>query len=197
MGTGRRVSTQHVVHDSGVLDRSADRTHVIECRAERNGRRRSRSSPRVGFRPTRPQAAAGMRIDPPVSVPIEAKHMPSATDAADPPDDPPVRTGRVDRMPRGTERRIPRSSCRRRTRAGWSCRRTRPPHRGASRSRVRRVPPHGFRRTREPAVVPEPRYVEQILDGDRHAVQWSTIAPGRDFAIRIARLRPLPRRRGQ
>ena len=28
-------------------------------------------------------------MDPPVSVPIEPKHMPSATDTADPPDDPP------------------------------------------------------------------------------------------------------------
>src|SRR6266850_4961298 len=47
------------------------------------------SSPKVGFRPTSPQTADGIRIDPPVSVPIEAKHIPSATDAADPPDEPP------------------------------------------------------------------------------------------------------------
>src|SRR2546430_1879065 len=47
------------------------------------------SSPTVGFRPTSPQTADGIRIDPPVSVPMDAKHIPSATDAADPPDEPP------------------------------------------------------------------------------------------------------------
>src|SRR5262249_3404590 len=47
------------------------------------------TSPNVGFRPTRPQAAAGMRIDPPVSVPIVASPMPAARLAAEPPLDPP------------------------------------------------------------------------------------------------------------
>ena len=36
-----------------------------------------------------PQAAAGMRIEPPVSVPSVASAMPAATLAADPPLDPP------------------------------------------------------------------------------------------------------------
>ena len=36
-----------------------------------------------------PQAAAGMRIEPPVSVPMVASAMPAATLAADPPLDPP------------------------------------------------------------------------------------------------------------
>ena len=36
-----------------------------------------------------PQAAAGMRMEPPVSVPTDPKHMPSAA-AADPPLDPPA-----------------------------------------------------------------------------------------------------------
>ena len=36
-----------------------------------------------------PQAAAGMRIDPPVSVPIDASAMPVATEIADPPLEPP------------------------------------------------------------------------------------------------------------
>ena len=36
-----------------------------------------------------PQAAAGMRMDPPVSVPIEASDIPVATAIADPPLDPP------------------------------------------------------------------------------------------------------------
>ena len=51
--------------------------------------RRSTISPKVGFRPTRPHAAAGMRIEPPVSVPSVASAMPAATLAAEPPLDPP------------------------------------------------------------------------------------------------------------
>jgi hypothetical protein len=46
-------------------------------------------SPNPGFNPTMPQAAAGMRMEPPVSVPTDPKHMPSATDAAEPPLEPP------------------------------------------------------------------------------------------------------------
>src|SRR4030088_1504997 len=45
--------------------------------------------PYVGSTPTTPQNAAGCRIDPPVSVPSDATQNPAATDAADPPDDPP------------------------------------------------------------------------------------------------------------
>ena len=37
-----------------------------------------------------PHAAAGMRIEPPVSVPTDAKHMPSTTATAAPPLDPPA-----------------------------------------------------------------------------------------------------------
>ena len=47
------------------------------------------TSPNEGFRPTTPHAAAGMRIEPPVSVPIDAHAMPVATETAEPPDDPP------------------------------------------------------------------------------------------------------------
>ena len=39
--------------------------------------------------PTIPHSAAGCRIDPPVSVPIDPAHSDAAIDAADPPDDPP------------------------------------------------------------------------------------------------------------
>src|SRR5579864_857434 len=39
--------------------------------------------------PTTPQNDAGSRIEPPVSVPSEARHSPAATAAADPPEDPP------------------------------------------------------------------------------------------------------------
>ena len=43
----------------------------------------------VGLKPVRPHSAAGMRIEPPVSVPSATAAMPSATDAAAPDDEPP------------------------------------------------------------------------------------------------------------
>lgn len=46
-------------------------------------------SPRPGFRPTRPQLAAGMRIEPPPSLAPAHGTMPAATAAAAPPEDPP------------------------------------------------------------------------------------------------------------
>src|SRR5580704_15113709 len=46
--------------------------------------------PRVGFKPTRPQHEAGIRMDPPPSLACAAGTMPEATAAADPPEDPPV-----------------------------------------------------------------------------------------------------------
>src|SRR5664279_2477219 len=49
---------------------------------------------RVGFSPNRPQQEAGMRIEPPPSLPCAAGTMPAATAAAAPPDEPPdVRSG--------------------------------------------------------------------------------------------------------
>ena len=46
--------------------------------------------PRVGFRPTTPQQEAGMRMEPPVSLPWAMGTMPAATAAAEPPLDPPA-----------------------------------------------------------------------------------------------------------
>jgi hypothetical protein len=39
--------------------------------------------------PTMPVNAAGWRIEPPVSVPVAARHRSAATAAAEPPEDPP------------------------------------------------------------------------------------------------------------
>ena len=47
-------------------------------------------SPTVALSPTVPQAADGMRIEPPVSVPSAPKHMPAASAAAAPPLEPPA-----------------------------------------------------------------------------------------------------------
>src|SRR6188472_2596346 len=46
--------------------------------------------PRVGFRPTTPHQAAGLRIEPPVSVPSAVRRRPAATATAEPEDEPPV-----------------------------------------------------------------------------------------------------------
>ena len=43
----------------------------------------------MGFNPTKPHKLAGCLIEPPVSVPIDATQEPSATAAADPPEEPP------------------------------------------------------------------------------------------------------------
>src|SRR6478752_943390 len=45
--------------------------------------------PHSGFNPTMPQQAAGILIEPPVSVPTVPRHMPLATAAAEPPLEPP------------------------------------------------------------------------------------------------------------
>ena len=45
--------------------------------------------PYVGLIPTAPQSAAGMRMLPPVSLPIAANAIPVTTATAEPPDDPP------------------------------------------------------------------------------------------------------------
>src|SRR5215510_14059917 len=51
--------------------------------------------PYVGFTPTTPQNAAGVRTDPPVSEPNATSDVPLATLAADPPLDPPGTRSRL------------------------------------------------------------------------------------------------------
>src|SRR5690606_38328367 len=48
--------------------------------------------PQVGFNPTRPQEAAGMRMEPPPSLACATGTMPEATAAAEPPEEPPADT---------------------------------------------------------------------------------------------------------
>ena len=57
-----------------------------------------------GFRPTVPQTAEGMRTEPPVSVPTDAKHIPSTSATAEPPLDPPGDRERIARVPHRPER---------------------------------------------------------------------------------------------
>ncbi len=46
--------------------------------------------PSAGLKPTIPHSDAGIRIEPPVSLPIAQSPIPAATATADPPDDPPA-----------------------------------------------------------------------------------------------------------
>ena len=46
--------------------------------------------PLVGFKPTKPHMAAGMRIEPPPSLALAAGTIPEATAAAAPPEEPPA-----------------------------------------------------------------------------------------------------------
>ena len=141
------------------------------------------SSPSVGFRPTMPQAAAGMRIEPPVSVPTEPKHMP--VEQRRPPSRRSIRpadrdgsTGWRTGAERGLvagrpERELVQVGLADDDRAGLA----QPPH-------DRRV---GRRRSRagtsEPAVVGVPRDVDEILHRDRNAVQRAAIPAGGNLAV--------------
>ena len=86
---GRRRARQRGVDGPRVADVLRERADMVERHRQAGPRRLSEISPNVGFSPTTPHADAGMRIDPPVSVPIDAHPMPAATAAAEPPLEPP------------------------------------------------------------------------------------------------------------
>src|SRR5439155_21260869 len=46
--------------------------------------------PNAGLNPATPQSDPGMRIEPPVSLPIAQSHIPAATATAEPPEEPPA-----------------------------------------------------------------------------------------------------------
>ena len=74
---------------------AASRTERVTANCTDSGRASSSLAgptdvrPRDVLSPTRPQHAAGMRIDPPPSLACANGSMPDATAAADPPEDPP------------------------------------------------------------------------------------------------------------
>ena len=136
-----------------------------------------------------PQAAAGIRIEPPVSVPIVASAMPAATLTADPPLDPPGdRDGRR-RVARRTERRVlVRRAEGELVQVGLA-----DEHRAGLPQVARSTGAscvgdvalaHARRRRRRRA-----RDVEEVLDRDRHAVQRSAVVAGGELAVGLARLR--------
>ena len=136
-----------------------------------------------------PHAAAGMRIDPPVSVPSVASAMPAATLTADPPLDPPgdrvgscgLRAGPERRvLVRGAERELVQVRLADDDGAGLAQLRDR---RRVATGDVALA--HARRRSRRRA--PD---VEEILDRHRHAVQRTAVVSGRQLAVRLARLPP-------
>ena len=84
-----RLAGQHGVEHGAAADRRppADRRNRARARA---GTRRSVGTRRaVGLKPTMPHSAAGMRQEPPVSVPRPPQAMASATETAAPEEEPP------------------------------------------------------------------------------------------------------------
>ena len=88
-GVGAGIAEQRVIDEPTRRRRSAASGPTWSSVRDSGTTPSVDTSPNDGFRPTMPQAAAGMRIEPPVSVPIVASAMPAATLAADPPLDPP------------------------------------------------------------------------------------------------------------
>ncbi len=134
-----------------------------------------------------PQAAAGMRIEPPVSVPMVASAMPAATLAADPPLDPPGDRVGIVRVARRPERRVLVGRPERElVQVGLA-----DEHRAglAQVGDRRRIAfgdvavAHARRRGRRHAAD-----VEQVLDRDRHAVQRTAVVAGGQLLIGLARL---------
>ena len=76
-------------HRLAAVDVARQRPGVVEARREREAAVH-RDEADVGLKPTTPQQAAGMRIEPPESVPSAASASPRATAAAEPPLDPPA-----------------------------------------------------------------------------------------------------------
>ena len=85
--------------------RAGERAGVVE-----RPRQRHHAEPRhpsiAGFSPAMPQNEAGMRIEPPVSLPYEPKSIPAATAAAEPPLEPLVGAAEIPRIPGRTVVRV-------------------------------------------------------------------------------------------
>ena len=94
---------------------------------------------RVGLRPTRPQQEAGMRIEPPASLPWASATMPDGDRRAAAARRAARRHRRVPRVARGCRSAPARSPGACRTRGCWSCRRRSRPPRAGGRRRASRV----------------------------------------------------------
>jgi hypothetical protein len=82
------VAGQHLEQSGRVGDRRGEGADLIEGAGE--GDEPVTRDETVGrFDPDDPQSAAGWRIDPPVSLPMASGVIPAATEAAEPPEEPP------------------------------------------------------------------------------------------------------------
>ena len=140
-----------------------------------------------------PQAAAGMRIEPPVSVPMVASAMPAATLAAEPPLDPPG-----DRVGSCGLRAGPNAESSLVVPNANSCRLVLPMKTAPA---WRRCAIAGASRSRDVALADARRGgrrraadVDQILDRDRDAVQRPAVAAGGQLAVGLRAPAAAPRR---
>jgi hypothetical protein len=102
----RRHGAARIARTSRGVGHRGDRADVIERRAERHDPvARELAEASASARRTR-RRRTGMRIDPPVSVPIDPRHMPSSSATAAPPLDPPGRARRIERMAHRAEARL-------------------------------------------------------------------------------------------
>ena len=123
---GSKPGTSACEHPLAAFDVARPAARRCRSSARAASSRRAGRARSVGLRPTMPQQAAGIRIEPAESVPSAASARPAASAAAEPPLEPPAtrpgRAGSARRRSAGSRR-----SCRRRTRAGSPCRRSRSP----------------------------------------------------------------------
>ena len=99
--TDRRAAGPWVASRNAALSRTRARDDVADRHAApalADIRARAALRARVGFRPTRPQHDAGMRIEPPPSVACAAGMTPAATAAPAPPLDPPEVFSQIPRI---------------------------------------------------------------------------------------------------
>src|SRR5438132_7278210 len=80
-----RVATSPAVRASGPAQSRAGDSGTMP---------RQEMRPQVGFNPKMPQSDAGIRMEPPVSVPMLPQQRPAATASAEPPLDPPATRAR-------------------------------------------------------------------------------------------------------
>ena len=85
----RIVAGDQIEHERVVAHGARERTDMIERERERHHAAPADETVRAAFMPTTPHIVAGLRIEPPVSVPIAAGTKPAAVAAPEPLDEPP------------------------------------------------------------------------------------------------------------
>ena len=153
-------SSSHALDDPG--DGAGHGPDGVEGRRQRPAPPPASTRPRVVLSPTTPQQAAGIRIEPPVSLPKATSASPAPTATAEPLDDPPGHQPGVERVDRCPEPRVdPRHPERQLVQVGLAddrrpCRRPRRPGCRPGRRRRAGAAAALAAMTREPLVVGMP-----------------------------------------